>query len=113
VHRIISALAAVLLCVAFAVANPSGAAAFGHGGFGHGGFAFRGGGFGGFHAFHGGFGFRGLRGFYGGGYYAPYFYGDYPYSLYEDEDDEPDCHFVWVKRTVKHRIVRHGIWTCS
>jgi hypothetical protein len=119
-HRIIGVLAALGLCAAFAVANPSGAAAFGHGGggFGHGwGGGFHGG-FGGFHGgfggFHGGLGFHGFRGFYGGyggGYYAPYFDGDdYPYSLYEDEG--PDCHFVWVRRTVNHRVVRHGIWTC-
>jgi hypothetical protein len=110
-------LAAVLFCAAFAVANPSAAAAFGRGGF-----AFHGGGFGGFRTFHGGLRFRGFHGFYGGGiypysllggYYPRYLYGNYysyPYSVYED--DEPDCHFVWVKRTVRHRLVRHGIWTC-
>jgi hypothetical protein len=111
-HRIMGVLAVLGLCVAFAVANPPGAAAFGHGGggFGHGGGGFHGG----FGGFHGGLGFRGLRGFYGGyggGYYAPYFYGGY-YPYYEDEG--PDCDFEWVKRTVGHRIVQRGrgIWRC-
>jgi hypothetical protein len=63
--------------------------------------------------FHGGF-----PGFYRGLYpyslfgYPGYRYGGYfPYSLYED--DGPDCRFVWVKRTVKHKVVQRGIWTCS
>jgi hypothetical protein len=82
VHRIISALAAVLFCAAFAVADPSAAAAFGRGGFG------------GVRNFHGGLGSRGFHGFYGGGiypysllggYYPRYLYGNYysyPYSVY-------------------------------
>jgi hypothetical protein len=85
---------------------------------GEGGGAGRGGGF----AFHGG-GFRGFHGFYDGGiypysllggYYPRYLYGSrypyYPYSI--DENDEPDCDFVWVGRTAKRKIVRRSIWTC-
>ena len=118
-HKLISGVAAGLLCSMFTLANPSIAAAFGRGGggFGHGGGGgFHGGGGGGFHGFHGGGGFRGFhgggfRGFYGGGI-GLYPYGDYyPYSLYEDDD--PDCRFVWVRQAVRHRIVRRGIWTCS
>jgi hypothetical protein len=116
-HRLISGVAAALICSAFALANPSIAAAAGRvgGGFARGGgafHAFHGGG--GFHAFHGGGGFHGFHGFYGGGiglYPYSLYGGYYPYSLYED--DYPDCHFVWVKRTVKHKIVGRGIWTCS
>jgi hypothetical protein len=103
-HKLISGVAAVFLCSAFALADS--AAAFGRGGFGHGGGAFH----------HGLYGLHGLHGFYGGGIYpysllGGYYPRYYPYSFYED--DGPDCDFVWVKRTVKHKIAQHGIWTCS
>lgn len=99
-HKLISGMAAVLLCAAFAMADCSIAAAGGRG------------------LFHRGL--HGFHGFYGGGiypysllggYYPGYLYGNYyPYSVYEN--DEPDCDFVWVKRTVKHKTVRRGVWTC-
>ena len=104
-HRFMRGVAAsVLICSAFALANPPIAAASGRGvGFARGA--------GGFHAFHG------FRGFYGGlypyslfGYPHSAYGGYYPYSVYED--NEPDCDFVWGKRTAKHKIARRGIWTC-
>jgi hypothetical protein len=115
-HKLMSGVAAVIICAAFSMADlansaPAGRGAAGGGGFARGGGAFHGGGF---HGFHGGGGFHGFRGFYGGGIgiYPYSLYGNYyPYSVYED--DYPDCHFVWVKRTVKRKIVRRGIWTCS
>jgi hypothetical protein len=102
-HKLISLVAAVILCSAFALAQPAAA----RGGFAHSG--------GGFHGFHSGFGgFHGFHGFYGGLYpyslLRGYYPGNYPYSVYED--DGPDCDFVWVKRTVNHKIVRRGIWKC-
>jgi hypothetical protein len=104
-HKFMSGVAAVLVCATFGMANPANSAPAGWGGA-------RGGG-----VFHGGR-FHGFRGFYGGVYpyslfgYPRYSYGGYfPYSIYED--NEPDCDFVWVKRTVKHKTVRRGIWTCS
>jgi hypothetical protein len=104
-HKLITVVAAVILCSAFAPAEPAAA----RGGFGYGG-GFHGGG-----VFHGGFGeFHGLHGFYGGLYpyslLRGYYPGIYPYSAYED--DGPDCDFVWVKRTVNHKIVPRGIWKC-
>jgi hypothetical protein len=135
-HKLIRNMAAVFICSAFGTANLANSAPGAHGGgagiahgAGGGGMAhigggegFRGGGFvhggGGFHGgeFHGRL--RGFRGFYGGGV-GPYpyswygdYYGDYdPYPFYEE--NYPDCHFVWVKRTVKHKAVQRGIWTCS
>jgi hypothetical protein len=108
-HKLISVVAAVIVCSAFALAQPVAA---------RGGFAHSGGGFHGFHGggvFHSGFGgFHGFHGFYGGLYpyslLRGYYPGNYPYSVYED--DGPDCDFVWVKRTVNHKIVRRGIWKC-
>ena len=102
-HKLMSGLTAVLLCSAFALTDSSVAR-----------------GAGGFHAFHGvGQFHHGLRGFYGGGVY-PYslfgypnygYGGDFPYSIYEDSS--PDCDFVWVKRTVKHKTIQRGVWKCS
>jgi hypothetical protein len=111
-HKLMGGLTAVLLCSAFALTDSPLAAARGLGG----GFAR---GAGGFHAFHGAGPFHhGSRGFYGGGIYPyslfgypNYLYGGYyPYSIYEDSS--PDCDFVWVKRTVKHKIVQRGVWKC-
>jgi hypothetical protein len=102
-HKLMSGLTAVLLCSAFALTDSSVAR-----------------GAGGFHAFHGvGQFHHGLRGFYGGGVYPyslfgypNYSYGGYyPYSIYEDSS--PDCDFVWVKRTVKHKTIQRGVWKCS
>jgi hypothetical protein len=128
-HKLISGLAAVLICSACGIADVANSAPFGRGAAGAG-LARSGGvfhGAGGFHGvgqfhgvaqFHGGF--HGVRGFYGRGLY-PYtlfgypnyhsYGGYYPYSIYEDSS--PDCDFVWIKRTVKHKIVQRGIWTCS
>jgi hypothetical protein len=102
-HKLTSGLTAVLICAVFALADSSLARAAG-----------------GFHAFHGAGPFHhGWRGFYGGGVY-PYslfgypdhgYGGYYPYSIYEDSS--PDCDFVWVKRTVKHKTVQRGVWKCS
>jgi hypothetical protein len=98
-HRLISGMTAVVLCATFAVAGCSVAVAGGRG------------------LFHSGL--HGFRGFCGGGIYPysllgcypRYLYGSYyPDSFYEDEG--PDCDFVWVNRTVKHNIVRRGIWRC-
>jgi hypothetical protein len=92
-HRLISRMAAVVLCAAFAVADCSVASAGRRG------------------LFHSGL--HGFRGFCGGGIYPysllgcypRYLHGSYyPYSFYED--DAPDCDFVWVNRTVKHKIVQ-------
>ena len=100
-HKLMSGLTAVLLGAAFAATDSSAARAAG-----------------GFHSFHGQL-HHGVRGFYGGGVY-PYslfgypndgYGGYYPYSIYED--GSPDCDFVWVKRTVKHKIVQRGVWKCS
>jgi hypothetical protein len=110
-HKLMRGVAAALICATFGMADSSPAAAAGRGvGFAGGGGAFHGAGE--FHRFHG------FRGFYRGIYpyslfgYPNYSYGGYyPYSVYEDV--EPDCDFVWVKRTAKHKVVRRGIWTCS
>jgi hypothetical protein len=115
-HRFMSGVAAVLLCSMFGMADlANGAPMGGGGGFGHVGV-------GGFHSFRGvgGFygGFRGYNGFYRGlypytlfGYPNYYSYGGYyPYSSYGDVG--PDCHFVWVKRTVKRKTIERGIWRC-
>ena len=97
-HKFMSGLVAVLVCSAFCMADLAQGAPAGWRGA-------RGG-----HVY-------GFRGFYRGLYpyslfgYPNYSYGGYyPYSVYENA--EPDCDFVWVKRTVKHKTVRRGIWTC-
>jgi hypothetical protein len=95
-QKFMTGVAAVLVCSAFAYSVDSASAGWGGARGGH---------------------FHGFRGFYRGLYpyslfgYPNYSYGGYyPYSLYNDA--EPDCDFVWVNRTVKHKIVRRGIWTC-
>jgi hypothetical protein len=115
-HKLLS-VAAVLICSIFGMAHSANSAMMGHGiGFAHAGV-------GGFHSLHGGgpfySGHRGFNGFYRGlypytlfGYPNYYSYGGYyPYSIYEDVG--PDCRFVWVKRTVKHKTIERGIWRCS
>jgi hypothetical protein len=103
-HIFMSSVAAVLICAAFGMADVASGAPIGRGG-----------------AFYGPGGLRaglhGYRGFYGGlypyslfGYPHSSYGGYYPYSIYLD--NEPDCDFVWAKRTAKRKSVR-GIWTCS
>jgi hypothetical protein len=103
-HIFMSGVATILICAAFGMADVASGAPIGRGG------AFYGPG--GLHA-----GFHGHRGFYGGlypyslfGYPHSWYGGYYPYSIYVE--NEPDCDFVWAKRTAKRKSVR-GIWTCS
>ena len=133
-HRLISNVAVVFICSAFGTANlangapaaHAGGAGIAHGGAGvphMGAGGFRRGGGGGFVRGGGGFrggelhgGLRGFRGFHGRGVgpdlYPYSWYGDYdPYPFYEE--DYPDCQFVWGKRTVKHKAIQRGVWTCS
>jgi hypothetical protein len=91
-HKFMRGVAAVLVGAAFGVAYPADRALAG----GH------------FHGFHGFY--RGLYPFSLFGYPRYAYGGYYPYSLYGDT--EPDCDFVWVDRTLKHKIARRGIWTC-
>ena len=62
--------------------------------------------------------FRGLRGFYRLYPYTLFGYPNYRYGSYYPyypyyEDNEPNCDFVWTKRTAKHKTTGRGIWTCS
>jgi hypothetical protein len=124
-HKFMSGVAAVLIS-AFGMAGAADSAPIGRAGAGPGA--------GGLHAFHGAGqfhapgqshaarqfrpGFHGYHGFYRGLYPYTLFgypnynsYWGYPYSLYDD--DSPDCRFEWPKRTVKHKTVQRGVWTCS
>ena len=98
-HKFLNGVAAVLVCSAFGMAYPADSASAGGGGA-------RGGHFHGFHGFY-----RGLYPYSLFGYPNYSYGGYYPYSLYNDA--EPDCDFVWVKRTVKHKTIQRGVWKCS
>ena len=134
-HKFMSGVAAVLICSALGTAGAADSAPIGRAGAGHGPGVARAPGVshpaGGVHAFHGvgqfhpagqlysGYrGLHGYHGFYRGLYpYTLFGYPNYnsywgnPYSLYED--DSSDCRFEWPKRTVNHKTVQRGIWTCS
>jgi hypothetical protein len=97
-HKFMSGVAAVLICSAFGMAGVANSAPFGRA--------------------HGAAGLRGYHGYYRGLYPYTLFgypnynsYWGYPYSLYQD--DSPDCRFEWPKRTVKHKTIQRGVWTCS
>jgi hypothetical protein len=96
-HKFMRGAAAVVVCAAFGMADLANTASAGA------------------HGFHGYHGFRGFYGLYPYtlfGYPNYYSYGGYyPYSLYDDS--EPNCDFVWAKRTAKHKTAGRGIWTCS
>ena len=94
-HRFMRGAAAVVVCAAFGMADLANTASAGaHG----------------FHAYHGFRGFYGLYPYTLFGY-PNYRYGSYyPYSYYY-QDNEPNCDFVWSKRTAKHKST--GRWTCS
>jgi hypothetical protein len=128
-HKLMSSVAAVLIGSAFGMAEVTDGAPIGRAGAGHGAGVASAPGVshpaGGVHAFdgagqlHAGFrSYHGYGGFYRGLYPYTLFgypnynsYWGYPYSLYED--GSPDCLFEWPKRTVKHKAVQRGVWTCS
>ena len=144
-HKLLSGVAAVLMCLVFGMTDFADSAPIGRGvGVMHGGVgafhpgvgAFHPGvggfhpGIGGFHPGIGGFhpGIGGYHAFRGVGAFHGFYRGLYPYTLFgypnyysyggyypyysNYEDYGPDCHFVWVKRTVKHKTVERGIWRC-
>ena len=98
-HRFIVGVAAVLIGSAIGLAGVANSASIGHAGF---------------RSYHG---YPGYPGYYWGLYPNTLFgypnynsYWGYPYSLYEDDSG---CRFEWPKRTVKHKAVQRGVWTCS
>ena len=115
-HKFMSSVAAVLIGSGFGMAEIANSAPIGRAGAGHGPGVASAPGVshpaGGVHTFHGYHGFyRGLYPYTLFGYPNYNSYWGYPYSLYED--DSPDCRFEWPKRTVKHKPVQRGVWTCS
>ena len=101
-HKFIVGVAAVLIGSAIGLAGVANSASIGHAGF---------------RSYHGYPGYPGYPGYYWGLYPNTLFgypnynsYWGYPYSLYEDDSG---CRFEWPKRTVKHKAVQRGVWTCS